>query len=138
MSKIFLTILVVGVVAAAVLFFPRFQPPRQPHVQIFKCANLLQSCQIPVNGQTMEVKFSGAPSALKPFVLTVKAKGVKEVSASFKMVDMEMGLNKYRLIPVQADVWEGKVILPLCVAGRRDWILILTLDDANIQLPFST
>ena len=86
----------------------------------------------------MEVRFSDTPSALKPFLLTVKAVGVQNVSASFSMASMEMGLNRYTLTPIAEGVWQGKVILPVCIAGRRDWMLVLTLDKTTIQIPFAT
>ena len=85
----------------------------------------------------VEVKFSALPSALQPFDLAVQADGVKQVYASFVMVGMEMGLNRYRLVAADNKVWRAKVILPVCVAGRRDWVLTLVLDDNAVQIPFS-
>jgi len=129
--------ILLGAVAGAMLF-QIFQQTRHQSVQSIACENLIQSCRISVDGQNLEVSFSATPSALKPFLLTVKAVGVENVSASFHMANMEMGMNRYALIPVAEGVWQAKVILPVCVAGRRDWILVLTLDESIIQIPFAT
>ena len=114
-----------------------FKAPPETETPVAKCAGLIHGCRIVLSKKPVEVKFSALPSALKPFDLTVQADGVKQVYASFVMVGMEMGLNRYRLVAAENDVWRAKVILPVCVAGRRDWVLTLVLDDNAVQIPFS-
>ena len=114
-----------------------FKEPPETKIPAAKCADLIHGCWIVLSKKPVEVKFSALPSALKPFDLTVQADGVKQVYASFVMVGMEMGLNRYRLVAADNKVWRAKVILPVCVAGRRDWVLTLVLDDNAVQIPFS-
>ena len=114
-----------------------FKEPPETKIPAAKCADLIHGCRIVLSKKPVEVKISALPSALKPFDLTVQADGVKQVYASFVMVGMEMGLNRYRLIAADNNGWRAKVILPVCVAGRRDWVLTLVLDNSAVQIPFS-
>ncbi len=54
------------------------------------------------------------------------------------MVGMDMGFNRYDLRPTADGAWAAKVTLPVCVSGRRDWILYLDLDGSRYAIPFST
>ena len=114
-----------------------FKAPPETEIPVAKCADLIHGCRIVLLKKAVEVKFSALPSALKPFDLTVHADGVKQVYASFVMVGMEMGLNRYRLVATGNNSWYAKVILPVCAAGRRDWMLTLVLDNNAVQIPFS-
>lgn len=53
------------------------------------------------------------------------------------MVDMDMGVNRYRLEPAGAGVWQANVVLPVCVAGRSNWIMTLEVDDVKVRVPFT-
>ena len=114
-----------------------FKAPPETETPVAKCADLIHGCRIVLSKKPVDVKFSALPSALQSFDLTVRADGVKQVYASFVMVGMEMGLNRYRLVAADNSVWRAKVILPVCVAGRRDWVLTLVLDNNAVQIPFS-
>ncbi len=124
-------------VAGLMLYRVFFVSPPQAVVQVYQCADLAQGCRVSLEGKTLEIGFSAKPDALHPFLLTVKMEGLKQVSASFAMAGMEMGENQYQLIPAAAHVWQAKAILPVCVAGRRDWVLTLLLDNVRVQIPFS-
>ena len=114
-----------------------FKAPPGTEISVAKCADLNHGCRIVLSKKSVDVKFSALPSALKSFDLTVQADGVKQLYASFVMVGMEMGVNRYRLINSGNNSWHAKVILPVCVAGRRDWVLTLALDNNAVQIPFS-
>lgn len=102
------------------------------------CENLLQGCRVPFRGKNLEVGFSSAPSPLAPFELKVAAPSARQVHAELAMLGMEMDANRYRLVKGNDGVWRGKVILPVCASGRRDWMLTLDLDGSRIQIPFAT
>jgi hypothetical protein len=102
------------------------------------CGNLLQGCRAPFRGKTLEVGFSSAPSPLAPFELRVAAPSARKVYAELAMVGMEMDANRYKLVKGDDGLWRGKVILPVCASGRRDWMLTLEVDDGRIQIPFAT
>lgn len=72
---------------------------------------------------------------LQPFKMRVTIEGLPEIEpeklvVDFKMVGMDMGLNRYTLSPITDEsgnvYFQGEAILPVCVSGRVDWV-------ANIQ-----
>ncbi len=86
----------------------------------------------------VKVRFSTAPVVLTPFVLEVEAPGAKQVSASFSMLDMDMGENRYQLEPQRdGSSWRHMIILPVCIAGRSDWQLRLDVDGQPRIFTFS-
>lgn len=105
-------------------------PPPTP------CADLTQGCRI--DKSAVEARVDRAPSALQPFLLTVRAPQAKGVHAEFVMQGMEMGLNRYRLERQPNGAWQGRATLPVCVSGRRDWRLILEVDGERHALAFAT
>lgn len=105
-------------------------PPPTP------CADLVRGCR--VEQAAVEVRVDGVPSALHPFTLTVSAPGAKQVQAEFVMQGMEMGLNRYRLQRQPNGAWQARVTLPVCVSGRRDWLLVLEVDGERHTLAFTT
>ena len=123
---------------AGLMLYQFLQAPLPIKSKLEKCADLLQGCKIMLNGQAVIVKFSEPPSALKPFTITITSPGMQSVYADFKMEGMEMGPTRYRLTQAQESVWEAKVMLPVCVAGRRDWMLILEIDQRRVFIPFAT
>jgi hypothetical protein len=75
---------------------------------------------------------------MEPFELRVTAPGARRVSAEFQMVGMDMGFNRYDLRPTPDGEFASRVTLPVCVSGRRDWVLYLDIDGTRYALPFST
>ncbi len=98
------------------------------------CADLTKGCAT----AGIEVRADQPPSALHPFLLSVHAPGARQVSAEFVMQGMEMGLNRYRLMAQNDGVWQARVTLPVCVSGRRDWVLWLEVDGKRHGLAFQT
>jgi hypothetical protein len=45
---------------------------------------------------------------------------VRELQLEFTMSAMDMGQNRYRLLP-EGNGWVGLVTLPICTTGRGDW-----------------
>jgi hypothetical protein len=102
------------------------------------CADPLAGCAFNHRGSAANARFSMRPVPLEAFELRVAAAGAGKVSAEFQMVGMDMGFNRYDLRPVADGVFVSKVTLPVCISGRRDWILYLYLDGIRYALPFST
>lgn len=102
------------------------------------CADPLAGCSFSHRGAAASVRFSAQPTALEAFELNVRAAGASRISAEFQMVGMDMGFNRYDLRPTADGAWAAKVTLPVCVSGRRDWILYLDLDGLRYAIPFST
>jgi hypothetical protein len=101
------------------------------------CPTPTQGCVFSLNGQPAQLHFMGTPSGLHPFVIQLNAPAIKDSYASFTMRGMDMGFNRYRLLAVAPGVWQARVVLPVCVTGRRDWVLTLTIDGNDYELPFT-
>jgi hypothetical protein len=91
---------------------------------------------VATGGVAAEIRFASSPGALKPFVLEVAAPEAKAVAATFAMVGMDMGENRYQLVRTDAGPWRASVILPVCVAGRADWLMTLEVDNRRVAVPF--
>jgi hypothetical protein len=81
------------------------------------------------------VRFETLPRRGLPFSLRIDGVTARTVTAEFTMRDMDMGFNRYRFLRAGAG-WRARVTLPLCVSGRREWIMTLTLDGRRYLLPF--
>lgn len=102
------------------------------------CTDPLVGCVFSHRGTPVTMRFSIQPVPLEAFELHVAAAGANKVSAEFQMVSMDMGFNRYDLRPAGDGLFVSRVTLPVCVSGRRDWILYLDLDGSRYALPFST
>jgi hypothetical protein len=109
-------------------------------ISVLSCIDITKSC----GNEMFKVQFSEVPQVMRPLHLSVHFKSntnVKNVYVDFSMRNMEMGLNRYRLIQLnQLGDWQSEVTLPVCVQGRSDWNMVLEFDDGTVQrfqLPFS-
>jgi hypothetical protein len=102
------------------------------------CADLVAGCGIRLRGHQVDVGLDGPVKPLQPFQLRVKAEGARAVQARFSMEGMDMGFNLYTLRADADGVFRARVTLPVCVTGRRDWILLLEIDGAPLKVPFSS
>ena len=108
---------------------------RRPEPAVQRCADIVAGCA--VDGVALRVQFDRQPRPLKPFVVNVAWPGVKSVHARFLMPGMEMGLNRYRMLPAGPGSWRAEVMLPACVQGRSDWQIELESERGRYVLPFS-
>jgi len=100
------------------------------------CKDIIAGCGLPQ--EKLRIRFDRQPDALQRFKVFVELPGVSEVHASFSMRDMEMGLNRYRLLPAGPGRWEGEVMLPACIQDRKDWLVVVDAGGARYELPFSS
>lgn len=129
-------LLVIALVAIAVAGYWLKRPPEAMAVP---CADPLAGCVLSRHhGVTASMRFSAQPAPMEPFELRVTAPGARRVSAEFQMVGMDMGFNRYDLHPTPGGEFASRVTLPVCVSGRRDWVLYLDVDGTRYALPFST
>jgi len=102
------------------------------------CADLQAGCPASLAGRAVTLGVAGELRVLTPFEVWLKAPGAREVQASFTMEGMDMGFNLYTLKPDAEGVFRGRVTLPVCVTGRRDWIMTLKVDGLALRVPFVT
>lgn len=121
--------------AAAMVVFGLSQGNKSP-LLLVPCEDMVTGCELPGSG--LQVRFDQRPQPMKPFQLKVTIPDAHDVHASFAMRDMQMGLNRYHLLPDGAGAWKGEIILPICIHGRSDWLMTLEVDHKRYQLPFSS
>jgi len=101
-----------------------------------RCPDLVQGCRVAFGERSVEVRFLSAPTPLKRFDLVVKVPDAGQVAADFAMQGMDMGPNRYVLQRTADGVWQGKIILPVCVSGTSNWTMTLEMDGVKRQIPF--
>lgn len=111
---------------------------RPAPAQVIECANPLQGCSFTLHGKAAQLRFMAPPAPMRPFKLLVHAPGARHASAEVQMVGMDMGINRYNLLPAIQGSFTGDITLPVCVSGRRDWNLYLAIDNYRYVLPFSS
>lgn len=89
---------------------------------------------------SLQIKSDHTPQVMKPFNLHVNSSPANSVYVDFAMAGMSMGLNRYRLIQQADGQWHGDIILPVCVQGRSDWLMEVTVstgeEEKRYHLPF--
>lgn len=108
------------------------QKPRQLlNLLELNCNPSKSVCEAAEQDNSVTLYFPEQVHYLKPFRMQVTAKGfsntaIEAVQVEYTMVGMDMGLNRFSLMPVTDDKgqqrYEGEGILPVCVSGRVDWL----------------
>jgi hypothetical protein len=108
-----------------------------PNVNIMLCPDPTAGCRLQLGGEGVVVRFSESPRAMRPFVIEVDAPRAVAVVADFTMPGMDMVPNRYDLARAPDGQWRAKVVLPVCISGRADWSLAVTVGDRTASVPFS-
>ena len=139
MNRFFLPLVLLIALVFGVKFY--FAKLELAPISVLSCAHITKSC----GNEMFTVQFDEAPQVMKPLHLHLhinRAEAVKSIHVDFAMQNMEMGLNRYRLIQAsQSDAWQAEVTLPICVQGRSDWNMLLEIEAGKkiqrFKLPFS-
>ena len=110
-------------------------------LKILPCADITRGC----GNDFLDVHFEESPKVMQPLHLNLHlrdAENIKNIHIDFVMKNMEMGLNRYLLIPSnQRGEWQAVVTLPVCSQGRSHWNMMIEIESADIvqhfQIPFS-
>lgn len=96
-----------------------------------ECNPVAFPCEAGDNQHTVTLHFPENVAYLKPFKMRVTLQGfrpeeIDKINVDFKMLGMDMGLNRYTLSPIVDEngsiSFQGEAILPVCVSGRVDWL----------------
>lgn len=121
-----------GAVLLVVLLAACDRPPKD--TLQWRCDDLVVGCDFGV----LRVTADRPPQPMQPFSLHLQLQDkVNAVHASFAMGGMYMGLNRYRMQPgtTQSD-WTAAVTLPVCAAGRVDWMMQLDIQSVSGEKQF--
>ncbi len=130
--------LAILLLVAVVIYLNQSLAPRQSAPLSLECPDLAAGCTARIAGRDLTLGIAGELKALKPFEVWVRAPKARRVEASFAMVGMDMGFNIYTLRADKEGVFRGRVTLPVCVSGRRDWVMTLDIDGDRVSVPFVT
>jgi hypothetical protein len=122
------------VVLAIGLLWPRLGSRDQ--VIPVPCQDIVAGCGLAPAG--LRVRFDRQPDALQRFKVYVELPEAPEVHASFNMRGMEMGFNRYRLLAEGAGRWQAEVMLPACIQGRKDWLMMVEAGGVRYEIPFNS
>ncbi len=94
------------------------------------CDSAQRACRIFATDLELELRLGPPVRAMESFKISLRHLRGRlgtdaQVTVEFQMRDMEMGLNRYRLAADVGDaggVWRGQAVLPVCSAGRSDWV----------------
>jgi len=106
--------------------------------QTLSCGDLQSGCAAELAGKPVTVRIEGELKPLQAFVVHVSAPKAAKVQARFTMEGMDMGFNLYTLRADKAGEFQANVTLPVCVTGRRDWVMDLSVDEDRLAVPFVT
>lgn len=112
------------------------------------CNPQKQECNVELDDLKLKILFDKDIFYLKPFNVSVSSENtrnnnVESVYIEFKMKNMDMGINRFKLMSInnsnQKQSWIAKAILPVCVNGRSDWVatILMKIDNAHYRLSFS-
>lgn len=102
------------------------------------CTELAAGCSARIADREVRFGTDRAIQPLKPFEVWVKAPDARRVEARFTMEGMDMGFNLYTLRADIHGVYKARITLPICVSGRRDWVMTLEIDGTGLAVPFVT
>ncbi|MCS6786445.1 MAG: hypothetical protein NZ524_05365 [Thiobacillaceae bacterium] len=123
---------------ALVVYLQQGQDRTGAPAHTLHCADLVAGCLTRFDGREVGLGVVGQLKVLHPFELWVRAPWARRVQASFTMEGMDMGFNLYTLRADNSGVHRARITLPVCVSGRRDWVMTLEIDGLKVRVPFVT
>ncbi len=104
------------------------------------CTPVDSPCSARDQQRTVTLHFPNKVKYLQPFQMQVSVQGltpqeIEKIIVDFKMIGMDMGLNRFTLSPGAAKdnsaTYQGEAILPVCVSGRVDWVANIEVMTTN-------
>lgn len=92
------------------------------------CSNIMVGC----GNAKIKINADRQPQVMRAFKLKVTSVPASQIYVDFAMAGMSMGLNRYKLIQQADGHWQSEVILPLCVQGRSDWLMEVTVSTSAV------
>ena len=132
---------VFGVLVSRFLIDKQHDATVKPAAAVHKCEPGPQPCRASDGQHEIAIYFPQKIHYLTPFKLSVNLTGydsaqVNTVVVEFAMLGMEMAANRYQLNRQTPNDWVSDVVLPVCVSGRRDWVVtvnVMTNDQTFVE-----
>lgn len=143
-KKVIIGLFLVAVFAVFIMINTKWSGESKEQVVIkisdVKCNAQKKVCKIELEGLNIELSFDNNIYYLKPFnvfVWTEAKTHIKSIQVDFKMINMNMGVNRFSLRKTELEnekqKWQGKALLPVCVTGRADWFAELGIVTENVK-----
>jgi hypothetical protein len=87
-----------------------------------------------VSGQKARIHIHPQPQGLQPFQVEVSGLRAEVLQLEMRMQGMQMPPMRIDLQQQRPALWAVTTFLPVCVAGRRDWLWILWVDEQAVPL----
>ncbi|MDO5686227.1 MAG: hypothetical protein Q4G42_02370 [Neisseria sp.] len=111
-----------------------------PQAVTDEACDVRRGCKLP-NGATLRTFGKLHPKTPFRMRLLNAPAATQSVYVEFSMKDMDMGFNRYKLLPPDADHehWYADTVrLPVCVVARKDYLLDIYLDGVGYQIAFDS
>lgn len=90
------------------------------------CQPVGVACEATFSDATLQLEFTAPVVVMSPFIASVDSPAdIPEMYVQFRMNNMDMGVQRYRLLNKGNGLWESEVVLPVCSLARSDWTAIL-------------
>jgi hypothetical protein len=111
-------------------------PPPLPLTVAEPCSVVGEGCIAERGAMKLRFRIVSEIQPMQPFEIELEVPDeVDAAGVDFTMVDMDMGLNRYRLVRGEDGLWRGNAMLPVCTTGRRDWLATLEIaDDGTVYV----
>jgi hypothetical protein len=134
-------LLIIFALLIAMPFMVKLYLAQRNQVQVLSCGDITKGC----GNELLNVRFEESPKTMKPLHLNLhlsEPESIGDIHIDFAMQKMEMGLNRYLLIPSkETGDWQAEVTLPVCIQGRSLWNMLIEIekkgDVQRFQVPFS-
>lgn len=97
------------------------------------CQPVGSVCEAGFSDATLQIEFISPVVVMLPFTARVNTKAnISEMYLQFRMKNMDMGEQRYRLLNKGNGLWESGIVLPVCSLARSDWIAVLEVEYQKI------
>lgn len=101
--------------------------------EIVDCAPWIAPCELLLGQRRISLSFSEQPKPLTVFQVVTPSDADAWV-ARLDMEGMDMGLNQYHWRASDDGGWVADLVLPVCVTGRRDWLMTLSDGQSGVAV----
>ncbi len=134
------SLLVFAAMKIAMVYWYQDRVPAPQVVTEEEGCDIRRGCKLP-NGATLRTFGKLNPKTrFRMLVMNAPAE-TQSVYVEFSMKDMDMGFNRYKLLPPNAEQpnWHAdSVRLPVCVAARTDYLMDVYIDGKGYQIAFDS
>jgi hypothetical protein len=98
------------------------------------CDPVVNSCRSGFADSELTIHFTAPVAVMSPFKVSIASPAaLSNLQLMFRMKNMDMGIQQYRLERNKDGLWQADVVLPVCSLGRSDWTLTLLAEYNNTR-----